>query len=72
MNGTLITTLSATDQDTNNTNTYSLVDGPGDLGRDNASVTVSGTQILVNGPIDYETTPYLLINVQVNGRYKIP
>ena len=66
VNGTLITTLSATDQDTNNTNTYSLVDGPGDLGRDNASVTVSGTQILVNGPIDYETTPYLLINVQVN------
>ena len=66
VNGTLITTLSATDQDTNNTNTYSLVDGAGNLGRDNASVTVSGTQILVNGPIDYETTPYLLINVQVN------
>ena len=63
---TFVGTLQAEDQDSNNTFTYGLVDGAGDLGRDNASVTVSGTQILVNGAIDYETTPYLLINVQVN------
>ncbi|MDB9824167.1 cadherin domain-containing protein, partial [Flavobacteriaceae bacterium] len=63
--GTLISELTVSDEDTNNTHLFSLVDGAGDIGRNNASVTVSGTQLLVNGTIDYESTPYLLVNIQV-------
>ena len=63
--GTLISELTVSDEDTNNTHVFSLVDGAGDIGRNNASVTVSGTQLLVNGTIDYESTPYLLVNIQV-------
>lgn len=63
--GTLISELTVSDEDTNNTHLFSLVDGAGDIGRDNASITVSGTQLLVNGTIDYESTPYLLVNIQV-------
>jgi len=64
--GTVFSTLSTNDQDTNNTYTYSLADGAGNLGRDNNSFTVSGTQLLVNGGIDYETSTNLLLNIQVN------
>ncbi|MDC1402602.1 glycine-rich protein, partial [Flavobacteriaceae bacterium] len=64
--GTLIANLAVVDQDSNNTHTFSMVDGLGDIGRDNASVTVSGTQLIVNGTVDYEASPYLLVNVGVN------
>ena len=64
--GTLIANLAVVDQDSNNTHTFSMVDGLGDIGRDNTSVTVSGTQLIVNGTVDYEASPYLLVNVGVN------
>ncbi|MDA9887515.1 cadherin domain-containing protein, partial [Flavobacteriaceae bacterium] len=63
--GSLIIRLAATDVDVNDAHNFSLVNGAGDIGRDNDSVTVSGTQLLVNGAIDYESTPFLLVNIQV-------
>ena len=43
-----------------------LVDGAGDIGRDNGSFIVSGTQLYLSSAIDYESTPYLLINVRAD------
>ncbi|MDC0014420.1 thrombospondin type 3 repeat-containing protein, partial [Flavobacteriaceae bacterium] len=63
--GSLIIKLAVTDVDVNDAHNFSLVNGAGDIGRDNDSVTVSGTQLLVNGTIDFESTPFLLVNIQV-------
>ena len=62
---TLVTEFSVTDQDSN-THTITLVDGAGNIGRDNGSFIVSGTQLLLNSAIDYESTPHLLINVKAD------
>ena len=62
---TLVTEFSVTDQDSN-THTITLVDGAGNIGRDNGSFLVSGTQLLLNSAIDYESTPHLLINVKAD------
>ena len=61
--GTLVANLTATDSDTTSF-TFSLVSGNGTNDRNNSSFTISGTQLLVGGNIDYETTPSLNIYVQ--------
>ena len=63
--GTVAGTLTATDSDTTSF-TFSLVAGDGTNDRNNSSFTISGTQLLVNGTIDYETTPTLNIYVQAS------
>ena len=63
--GTVAATLTATDSDTTSF-TFSLVSGDGTNDQHNASFTISGTQLLVNSIIDYETTPTLNIYVQAN------
>ena len=63
--GTLVGNLTATDSDTTSF-TFSLVSGNGSNDRNNSSFTISGTQLLVNGTIDYETTPTLNIYVQAS------
>ena len=55
----------ATDPDTTDF-TFSLVLGNGTNDQHNSLFTVSGTQLLVNGTIDYETSPTLNIYVQVS------
>jgi hypothetical protein len=63
--GTKVGTLTATDSDTNNL-TFNLVSGNGVNDQHNSLFTVSGTQLLVAGNIDYETNPKLYINLQVS------
>ncbi|MDA8763660.1 thrombospondin type 3 repeat-containing protein, partial [Flavobacteriaceae bacterium] len=63
--GTVAGTLTATDSDTTDF-TFSLVAGDGTNDRNNSSFTISGTQLLVGGNIDYETTPTLNIYVQAS------
>ena len=63
--GTVAATLTATDSDTTSF-TFSLVSGDGTNDQHNASFTISGTQLLVNSIIDYETTPTLNIYVQAS------
>ena len=63
--GTLAGTLTATDSDTTSF-TFSLVSGNGTNDQHNSSFTVSGTDLLVNSSIDYETTPTLNIYVQAS------
>ncbi|MDC0132007.1 thrombospondin type 3 repeat-containing protein, partial [Flavobacteriaceae bacterium] len=63
--GTLVGSLTATDSDTTDF-TFSLVAGDGTNDRNNSSFTISGTQLLVGGNIDYETTPTLNIYVQAS------
>ena len=62
--GTLVANLTATDSDTTSF-TFSLVSGNGTNDQHN-SFTISGTQLLVGGNIDYETTPSLNIYVQAS------
>ena len=57
--------LTATDSDTTSF-TFSLVAGDGINDRNNSSFTVSGTQLLVAGNIDYETNSSLNIYVQAS------
>ncbi|MGY8783680.1 MAG: thrombospondin type 3 repeat-containing protein, partial [Fidelibacterota bacterium] len=63
--GTVAGTLTATDSDTTSF-TFSLVSGNGTNDQYNSSFTVSGTQLLVAGNIDYETTSSLNIYVQAS------
>ena len=63
--GTVVGTLTATDSDTTSF-TFSLISGNGTNDRNNSSFTISGTQLLVGGNIDYETTPSLNIYVQAS------
>ena len=63
--GTEVGTLTATDSDTTNL-TYSLVSGNGTNDQHNSLFTVSGTQLIVAGNIDYETNAILNIYVQVS------
>jgi gliding motility-associated-like protein len=63
--GTQVGTLTATDSDTTSF-TFSLVSGNGTNDQHNALFTVSGTQLLVAGNIDYETNSTLNIYVQAS------
>ena len=63
--GTNVGILTATDSDSTNL-TFSLVTGNGTNDQHNSLFTVSGTQLLVAGDIDYENNPTLYINLQVS------
>ena len=63
--GTLAANLTATDSDTT-VFTFSLVSGNGTNDQNNSSFTISGTQLLVNGLINYETNTSLNIYIQVS------
>ena len=63
--GTIVRTLTATDSDTTDF-TFSLVSGNGTNDQHNSLFTVSGTQLLVAGNIDYETNSTLNIYVQAS------
>ena len=67
--GTNVGHLTAIDSDTTNL-TFSLVSGNGTNDQHNSLFTVSGTQLLVAGDIDYETNSTLNINVQVSDGEK--
>ena len=59
--GTVVGGLVATDADST-THTFTLVSGNGDA--HNGLFSISGTNLLVNGFIDYEQTPSLSIRIQ--------
>ncbi|MDC3239018.1 cadherin domain-containing protein, partial [Flavobacteriaceae bacterium] len=59
--GTVVGSLVATDADST-THTFTLVSGNGDA--HNGLFSISGTNLLVNGFIDYEQTPSLSIRIQ--------
>ena len=59
--GTVVGSLVATDADST-THTFTLVSGNGDA--HNGLFSISGTNLLVNGFIDYEQTPSLNIRIQ--------
>ena len=63
--GTIVRTLTATDSDSSSF-TFSLVAGNGSNDQHNSSFTISGTQLLVGGTIDYETNSTLNIYVQAS------
>ena len=63
--GTLAGNLTATDSDTTDF-TFSLVSGNGTNDQHNSSFTISGTNLLVNGFIDYEQTPSLNVNIRAS------
>jgi hypothetical protein len=62
--GTLIGTISAVDPNTDDTFTYSLVDGEGSS--DNASFTISGNELLSAESFDFETKSGYSIRIQVS------
>ncbi|WP_236344901.1 cadherin domain-containing protein [Paenibacillus plantiphilus] len=61
--GTTVGALSATDQDAGETFAYSLVAGTGDT--DNASFTISGSDLVTSTTLDFETQPSYSIRVRV-------
>lgn len=63
-NGTYVGTLTSTDTDvlTDFVFTYTLVPGTGDSG--NGVFAIVGDTVVVNGPIDFESTPVLTIRVR--------
>lgn len=65
--GTVVGTLSSTDQDMGDTHTYTLVAGAGDT--DNTSFSISGNILKVAGTIDYELKPdyHIRIRTTDNG-----
>ena len=63
--GTFVGNLTATDSDTTDF-TFSLVTGNGTNDQHNSLFTVSGTQLLIAGNIDYETNSSLNIYVQAS------
>ena len=63
--GTLVAKLTATDSDTTNFS-FSLISGNGTNDQHNSLFTISGTQLLVAGNIDYETNSTLNLYVQAS------
>ena len=62
--GTTIGALSTTDSDSGDNHTYTLVSGTGDT--DNSSFSISGTNLLTNTALDYETKNSYSIVVQTS------
>ncbi|WP_416867305.1 MAG: T9SS type A sorting domain-containing protein [Imperialibacter sp.] len=60
--GSELASLTATDQDENDSHTYTLVTGEGDT--DNASFTISGNKLLANTIFDFETKAAYTIRIQ--------
>ncbi|PWH10020.1 hypothetical protein DEJ39_08460, partial [Bacteroidetes bacterium SCGC AAA795-G10] len=64
--GTQVGVLSTTDPDSSNTFTYSLVSSNDARDDDNGSFTISGTSLVTNRAIDFETKSSMNIYVNVN------
>jgi hypothetical protein len=64
--GATLGTLSTNDPDASSTFTYSLVTGTGST--DNASFTISGTSLRVNGVLNFETKSSLSIRVRATDQ----
>jgi len=64
--GTTVGTLTSVDPDADNTFTYSLVSGVGS--QNNASFTIVGNTLRVNGPINFETTPTMSVRVRTTDQ----
>ena len=62
--GTAVGTLTATDPDAGDTATYSLVSGTGDT--DNDAFQISGDQLQVAGPLDFEAGATRSVRIQVS------
>jgi hypothetical protein len=62
----LLGTLSATDSDASDTHTFTLATGNGTNDSDNYKFTISGNQLTLNTPANFETTPTLNILISVN------
>ncbi|GCL44268.1 DUF4347 domain-containing protein [Dolichospermum planctonicum] len=65
--GTVIGNLSSTDQDANNTFTYSLVTGDG--ATDNSFFTITGNQLKTNAVFDFETKNSYSIKVTTTDQW---
>ncbi|ASO07436.1 cadherin domain-containing protein [Arenibacter algicola] len=64
--GTSVGTFSATDEDVDNTFTYSLIPGDGSNDADNSSFTINGNDLELNIVPNYELQSSYAIYVQVN------
>lgn len=64
--GTVVSNLSATDEDMGNTYTYSLATGNGTNDKDNASFSIVGTELKLEVIPDYETQSSFEIYLNVN------
>ncbi|MEA2156078.1 MAG: hypothetical protein QOE11_2218, partial [Solirubrobacteraceae bacterium] len=62
--GTIVGTLTATDPDPADTQSFSLVPGPG--ADDNASFAIDGATLRTSASFDFETRPALAIRVRVS------
>jgi Leucine-rich repeat (LRR) protein len=62
----LFGTISATDSDASDTHTFTLATGNGTNDKDNNKFSISGNQLTLNNPANFETTPTLNILVSVN------
>ena len=62
MVNSVFTTFSTTDEDVNETFTYALVSGPGNI--DNASFLISGSDLVVDSIISFKNKPTLFIRVR--------
>ena len=59
--GAFVGLLTSTDQDAGDTATYSLTDSAG------GAFAINGSTLVINGPIDYETTPTEQVTVRVTN-----
>lgn len=64
--GTVVSTLSTADPDSGNTLTYSLVTGTGSI--DNASFTISASQLLATTSFNYETKNSYTIRIRATDQ----
>lgn len=65
--GTVIGNLSATDEDVNDVQSYSLISGIGDA--DNSLVLISGNQLLLNNTLDFESKSTLSVRLEVKDAH---
>ena len=61
-----IATLSGVDSDTSDTHIFTLISGDGSNDADNSSFTISGTSLIINSTIDYETKTSYNLYINVN------
>tara|TARA_R110001592_G_scaffold50449_1_gene156030 strand:+ start:20 stop:4822 length:4803 start_codon:yes stop_codon:yes gene_type:complete len=62
--GTVVGRLNTTDPDRSDTHTYAIVSGDGD--EDNDKFAISGRDLVVNGPIDFESKASLSVRLRSN------
>ncbi len=61
--GTLVAELEALDEDANERHSYKLIEGDGDSGNENFSI--SGNQLVTKKPLDFETYPEFSVRLEV-------